>query len=90
MNDNIFVSRTSSACGFAVTADLYVNQVQKLRLKRKEIGSFYLEPGHYQAFFILGSMDSNIVEFDVTEETGRIELEMDPGLAKHKLTMNQK
>lgn len=87
MNDNIFVSRSSSACGFAVTADLYVDQIQKLRLKRKAIGSFYLEPGHHTAFFILGSMDSNTVEFDVTEDTTRIEFEMDPGLAKHKLTM---
>ena len=87
MNDNIFVSRTSSACGFAVTADLYVNQVQKLRLRRNGIASFRLEPGHYQAFFILGSMDSNTVEFDVTEETKRIDLEIDPGLAKHRLTI---
>ena len=87
MNDNIFVSRSSSACGFAVTADLYVNQVQKLQLKRKCIGSFYLGPGHYEAFFILGSMSSNTVEFDVTETTARIELELDPGIAKHKIIM---
>ena len=87
MNDNIFVSRTSSACGFAVTADLYINHIQKLQLRRKGIGSFYLEPGHYEAFFILGSMDSNTVEFDVTAETSRIELEQDPGLAKHRITL---
>ena len=87
MNDNIFVSRTSSACGFAVTADLYINQTQKLQLRRKGIGSFYLEPGHYEAFFILGSMSSNTAEFDVTAETSRIELELDPGLAKHRITL---
>ena len=87
MNDNIFVSRTSSACGFAVTADLYINHIQKLQLRRKGIGSFYLEPGHYEAFFILGSMDSNTVEFDLTAETSRIELEQDPGLAKHRITL---
>ena len=87
MNDNIFVSRSASACGFAVTADLYVNQIQRLRLKRKGIGSFYLEPGHYEAFFILGSMSSSTVEFDVTDETPRIELELDPGLAKHRITV---
>ncbi|MCQ2565827.1 MAG: hypothetical protein MJ194_03145 [Clostridia bacterium] len=86
MNDNIFVSRSSSACGFAVTADLYVNLIQKLRLKRKGIGSFYLEPGHYEAFFILGSMNSNTIEFDVDESTSRIELELDPGLAKHVIS----
>ena len=87
MNDNIFVSRTSSACGFAVTADLYINHIQKLQLRRKGIGSFYLEPGHYEVFFILGSMDSNTVEFDVTADTSRIELELDPGLAKHRITL---
>ena len=87
MNDNIFVSRTSSACGFAVTADLYINHIQKLQLRRKGIGSFYLEPGHYEAFFILGSMSSNTAEFNVTAEAPRIELELDPGIVKHKLIM---